>query len=89
MSETIAIKIEMHMENIETYTKLNMRAERKKEFLELKAYLQALRDVGKISYQKYVNYLKETYTIMRKRGKDENNKNKRPAKATRFIASAI
>ena len=60
MSETIAIKIEMHMENIETYTKLNMRAERKKEFLKFKAYLQALRDVGQISYQKYIGYLKET-----------------------------
>lgn len=89
MSETIAIKIEMHMENIETYTKLNMRAERKKEFLKLKAYLQALRDVGQISYQKYVDYLKETYRIMRKRGNNANNKDKRPAKASRIIASAI
>lgn len=89
MSEEITLKIEMHMENIETYTRLHMKMEREKETLKLKAYLQALKDAGLITYQRYVSYLKETFSIIRKRGKDENNKNKKPARVRRPTATTL
>lgn len=89
MSEEISLRIEMHMENIETYSRLNMRTEREKETLKLKAYLQALKDAGLITYQKYISYLKETFSIIRKRGRYENHQDKKPTRTRRPTATTI
>lgn len=73
MKEKCLLRIEMYMENIETYTRLRMKRHAETEFNNLWFYVKALNDAEVITFYKFLDCIKEAKNILKGDKEDENN----------------
>lgn len=73
MEEKCILKIEMYMENIETYRKCKMKRLAETEFNNLWFYVKALNDADVITYYKFLDYIEEAINILKGDKENEDN----------------